>query len=830
MPVNDVSPDIIPVSQIQSESPDIIPVDQATPDDPQQRELIQQQAMLNRIKTYDAQQAKYGGISNKLKAGALGIGRGATLGASDVIANELGLTTPEELKGLSEANPVSTGVGQLVGGAGLIAATGGAGAATEGMGLGARLAGSAVEGGVFGAGNAVSDYAMGDPNLNAQKIAAHIGTGALFGAGLGALGETVSASLPKATEALSNATKKIQDLALGTKEGVTPGLQASTDSASSWSDKFNLGLKYGIEGKKIKSRELGSTLQNLDSASGKAAKALYEDALPTNLGESLKDVPLTTAQNTAFNTLNSMKEQLNGIGDITTEPTTPLSSPASIKIVNSAIDSLENSITKAKSSLEIQNALSNFAKDIDSKKIIKFDTMPTASQMADQDVLMGIRNTVRGDLKNPDLWGTAATHYSEASDTYSAFKNSQKNFRKSFMVKQTGSSGRPVYVISPSKVDSLFNKFDDVGQDLKKQHLNEFIEQTNSMAKASENYHGFKQGEKSISDYVESLAKKNEDLQQVAQVMNSKNEGSTLGRNSITAIGAHTLGIPDPITGSALLASKVYQSISNPYQLGSNLGNTFSKLKTIGEILQKSTKSIDSGAKSIFSSNTSRNISSGLVGLSEKQYNKHSERIQELSDKPDELMKHLDNTTKALYEAAPAISTGLHSTITNGILFLKTKLPRPLNELPLNSIWKPSHSQKAKFNKYFGAVNDPVGVLNQVKDGSLSTEAMEALQAVHPELLQQMQQTVMENMVSKKLPSLNYATKIALSKFLGQPLDSGMLPQVIASNQASFMLPSSQEQSTKPSGKSTLGGLKQLTTGTRDFTRTQDLEQDLKKS
>lgn len=778
----------------------------------------------------DALQDQYGSRTQQLEAGAAGLARGVSLGLSDLALTKSGAVSPETLKGLQTANPAMSNVGQLVGGAGLVGLTGGASAFTEGAGSAAQIAGTSAEGGLFGAGNALSDYAMGDPNLNAQKIAAHIGTGALFGAGLGALGETVEATLPKATEALSNATQKIKDLTGSTEDTINPlSSDVSETTPPSWSDKFNLGLKYGIEGKQIKSRELNSNLQSLDTASGKAAKALYEEAVPANIGEALKDMPLSTAQENSTNTINSMKEQLNGIGDTTPEPTTPLSSPSSIKIVNSAIDDLENSIGKAKSAYDVQNSLSKFAKDIDSKKIIKFDTLPTASQMSDQDVLMGIRNTIRGDLKNPDLWGDAATHYSQVSDAYSAFKTAQTNFRKSFMVKQASSTGRPIYVISPSKVDSLFNRFDDVSQDLKKQYMNEFINQTNSIAKASENYHGYKQGEKSISDYVDSLANKNEDLRQVAQIMGTKGSGNS-SLQGLTAIGAHTLGIPDAVTGAAVLASKAYKAISNPYELGSTLNNTFSKLKAIGDILQKSTKSIDLGAKSIFSGNTSRAISSGLGSLSEKQYTKHADRIQELSNNPDELMKHLDNTTKALYEAAPNISTGLHSTITNGIQFLQTKLPKPMNELPLNAPWMPSFSQKAKFNKYFGAVNNPIKVLDQIKDGSLSNEEMEALQAVHPELLQQMQQKVMENMTAKKLPSLNYSTKIALSKFLGQPLESGMLPQVIASNQATFALPSKNDQQPKSQGKSTLGGLKQLTTGKMDFTRTQDLEQDMKKA
>ena len=48
-----------------------------------------------------------------------------------------------------------------------------------------------AEGALFGGGNAVSDYALGDPELNGQKVLSYVGMGAGLGAGLGALSKAV---------------------------------------------------------------------------------------------------------------------------------------------------------------------------------------------------------------------------------------------------------------------------------------------------------------------------------------------------------------------------------------------------------------------------------------------------------------------------------------------------------------------------------------------------------------------------------------------------------------------------------------------------------------
>ena len=108
------------------------------------------------------------------KAAIEGLGRGATLGGSDLAAVAAG-ENPEDIKARMAANPNISAGSQMLGGAALIAGTGG-------LGEGALAA--AAEGGAFGAGNLITDKALGDPDLNAQKIASEIGMGALLGLGI----------------------------------------------------------------------------------------------------------------------------------------------------------------------------------------------------------------------------------------------------------------------------------------------------------------------------------------------------------------------------------------------------------------------------------------------------------------------------------------------------------------------------------------------------------------------------------------------------------------------------------------------------------------------
>ena len=236
-----------------------------------------------------ALQKQYGeGLGNELKAGALGAARTLSFGGSDVALTQSGLASPEALHELKERNPMSSGLGEIAGIAAPALLTGGASleakgalaaaeagteaaaptiAKTIGKTLGApmdaisgvghaaekgvasllpevtqaspyvqkilsklipKAAGSAVEGAFFGAGNLVSEDALGEKDLNAENLISHIGLGAVLGGGLGTLigmggvaKDAISAGL--ASQGLKDAGSKaasLGDKVLSTVTGV----------------------------------------------------------------------------------------------------------------------------------------------------------------------------------------------------------------------------------------------------------------------------------------------------------------------------------------------------------------------------------------------------------------------------------------------------------------------------------------------------------------------------------------------------------------------------------------------------------------------------------
>ena len=147
---------------------------------------------------------RHSGTAEQLKTAMEGVGRTMTAGLSDLALPAVGLTTREDIAARKEINPITAGVSELAGyvmPGGALSAVG-KGATAVGKLAASKLAptagriatsavehavGSAIEGAFIESGALVSEAALGDPTVNAEKILARVGAGALLGGGLGVL-------------------------------------------------------------------------------------------------------------------------------------------------------------------------------------------------------------------------------------------------------------------------------------------------------------------------------------------------------------------------------------------------------------------------------------------------------------------------------------------------------------------------------------------------------------------------------------------------------------------------------------------------------------------
>jgi len=161
-------------------------------------------------------------------------------------------------------------------------------------------------------------------------------------------------------------------------------------------------------------------------------------------------------------------------------------------------------------------------------------------------------------------------------------------------------------------------------------------------------------------------------------------------------------------------------------------------------------------------------------------FEQKSGMIRQLAALPaDQFSDHLSQVHPGIATTAPNIAPHIFSAATNAVQFLNSKLPHSGNELPFDEKSKASKGERSAWLELHDLVSDPTSVLNHVKNGTLTSHHMEAMRTVYPDLHQHMVDKINQELGGLKMKGKDvpYSKKIAISKFIGQPLDSTMTSQ-----------------------------------------------------
>lgn len=167
---------------------------------------------------------------------------------------------------------------------------------------------------------------------------------------------------------------------------------------------------------------------------------------------------------------------------------------------------------------------------------------------------------------------------------------------------------------------------------------------------------------------------------------------------------------------------------------------------------------------------TSVGIAAGtLSGLSEKDLEKARKSYELVQTSPNVLVDKFVSNNKELIEAAPQTANALQQRIIAGVQFLQSKTPHKDQEY-IGEKMEPSRSELIKFNDYVEAVEKPQIVYDQLKQGYLNSNTLEALRTVYPKIYGSIQAEVLA-----KLPkTLTRAQKIQLQPLLGSKVTPSM--------------------------------------------------------
>lgn len=749
---------------------------------------------------------KYGkSLLDPLKASMLGAARGASFGLSDQMLVHSGLANPRDVSGYQEANPVASTVGEVAGVVapalmgeeagltnlpGMVSKTGSGveRAAADALGtVGSKALGSAVEGAAYGLGNVVSEEALGDPDLTAQSALAQVGLSSL---GMGVIGGTLGLGAKMLPEALLGAKKGIleaEEVALGKQFEPNAMEKAYAKASSAVSGKSEEDILKALQYRHISmpsqaekmelSKDFATALQDQYSNVDKELRGSFNKAREAESKSLLASVDPELIGKELESVKNRLDQAIIGMEQ---EPELfPARFSRKLELLR---EGLERD-TQDASSHDMFKAIDDLKGKIDKEIPYGRDIQPQ-----DKDAIASL-DSLRSDLKTTlekeDIFGEAAKRQKTFNEATNDYLTSVKEFKKNFLTKTGTRNGKVAYKVDPIKVNTFLNQINDARGAAKGETLTDFQRATRKIVEQMETTHnavadkGFDRGA------IEALIKKVEEAHGNAESQ-ARMTNTLKSINSMGGAMGESLGVGGALAaGHPILAAAVegYHMLRNP-------SLAIQRLAALEKLVQRTTSTIEKGAKAILRPNELDIVTKSKTPYKEsvedltKKFDKRADNIRKLNSNPQGFV---DQTTEALSgvnQHAPKVAAGMSQSAAAGIAFLASKLPNKDNDDPFAPKQVTSPTEIAKFNQYYDIVKKPLSILDKAKDGTLTTDHLLAIKQVYPVLYQHIQTTLMSEMANKRNKSLPYRSKLMVSMLLGKNVGTTSLsPLSIIANQ-----------------------------------------------
>lgn len=270
--------------------------------------------------------------------------------------------------------------------------------------------------------------------------------------------------------------------------------------------------------------------------------------------------------------------------------------------------------------------------------------------------------------------------------------------------------------------------------------------------------------------------------------------GGPVGAAAGTGLGAIVDAAQNPVS--------TYQRLAH---LGDSLRSYTARLDAgIGRLEQAITKAraLGSPASAV---RTSSRVVTGLRGTPEQrraEYRHVSEELRTLAADPDALGARLGDTIAPVSDASPQLADAMTAAAVRGVAYLAQSLPA-IDRAPMfpGDEVEPSQWEIDRFLRRYEAVEDPLSILDRAADGSLHVEHRQAVEAVYPEVMSEIQARVAELLGGlEQRPS--YQQRLTLGVLLGVPADRSLQPDMIAALQSHYaQTPQQYEIVNGPAGR-----------------------------
>ena len=755
---------------------------------------------LNEAIAPEMQEEKYGSLGEQAKTFAESAGKGLAGPIAPMLEESFGVN-PEDIRGRAEANPATAFAGEAAGFvAPALATLGESAAAKAGLTglaeaipqlakftqlgavekiaaklapvagetlaskIGAAAAKGAIENMLITGSDEVSRMVLKDPEQSAQSAIADLGMSAVLGGMVGGGAKSVS-SLWDAT--LGN---KASQLAADFKGRINEHM-SNPDPVTSMAHELE-DLHTGITG----------VADEVYGPKGLKAKDI-ESAVPSmHQGISSQVNEITDKVDNVLQKLS--KDEHAG-----------LLQEQAVKYKQAVMSDDPSKIFNATQELKQQlQEWGRFNKDIVPLKERPFRN--AAKELA---------HDLRTSLEDTKIWGKAAERQVAINGAFKDYLPALRDFESTFMTKVGDDK-----VINPGKVNTYLNQLGNPSAEIKQSKLQNFID-------ASQKYH------KVISDTHANLGLESPIMKTPLNVTMSTLDKQTMGsqladwfiHHGLTDAGsatlgatiggglAHSVGLPHSI--SAIIGAKAIGPVFKPLisALAKPLFESAATAHGVKAAVEHTTSAIK-GAE--LASKAVKNIFKLGVAIlpehakpSDKEVEKLNKQLRSIQGNPGPIFAHDD----PLQNIMPDHNSARGMMIGGVVNYLNSLRPDLDKKAPLDSKPVPSTTQKATYNAALQIAQQPLLVLEKVKNGTITAQDIQHIGTMFPQLYNGLKSQMMEeisNASHKDMP-IPYKTRVGISMFMASPLDSTMTAPSIMAAQAKPMQQQQQMQAQQAQSK-----------------------------
>lgn len=798
----------------------------------------------------EQERSQYETLQKAALAGAAGVARGVSFGISDAILKGAGLA--EETRKLQAYQPEASIAGELAGGIGGVflgpgaVLARGAQAATAGIARPLLRAGAreALEGAIYGVGQTVSEQALGTPDSVAESLIANVGLGSVLGGtlGMGVHGVTEGAQalakqvkkVLKGEDAITKWIGKADDYFVDEFEKTVPNLEELKRIAQ----QEGIPLTPGMESDSDVLRGIESALAQKPTAFGgmvreqvrptykafqrQAAKVVEEASEETieGIADEAKNTLISRAHE-LYDPASSLYNKLNTEMDKIT--LTPDMREKLVSNINEWAD--KYTLKQGAARKAAKDAIDNMAEMID-MPLTKIKEIGTdLGQRAQNLKQTGFSNEARlvNILKNKvdsyldrqvkraaiDQALEMPNGQALAKEFLSDLKEAKKGWKefKGFLedIGEEAGLGKiksfSQFVERVEKIDNAKlarNLFDVKSpRTLKffKENFPELFERYRKIeiAKLSTKTAAFDPQGNPITDVLklgkelEKYSPESAKLILGQEKIRSIENLNKLYRKMPRKIGPS--GTPEGMWYSDVLKPAMWLADASAYGI-------YKTGKVALEVQDKQSKQISTTLKNFLTSTKKTLVPASTIGVTSsfENYEKNLEYIQSIAIDPNKFMEKIEENTAGLSNIDPTLQEAIANTSMEATQFLQSKAPKnPFEGSMFQSKvkWRPSDAELSKFNRYLKAVDDPFSILADLEQGVLTSESVEAVKTIYPQIYTKIVTQVISEIAN--VQDIPFAKQLQLSMLLGQPLTNAQDFQMMQRLQSGAQAAGQQE-------------------------------------